>query len=119
MRRTAKSDTRGREFQSIYAVANGHAIVGAPPSFGAENQSLNNMVRSLRRFPVYGGGDYPVQPVYAQDLEVQAMAYVSQGKNLANAGPEPFSFEALLRLLASAMGLRARNLHTPPSVASP
>ena len=32
------------------------------------------------------------------------------------AGPEVFSFEALLRLLASSMGVRARFVHTPPSL---
>ena len=32
------------------------------------------------------------------------------------AGPDTFSFEALLRLLASSMGVRRRFLHPPPSV---
>ena len=32
------------------------------------------------------------------------------------AGPETFTFEGLLRLLASAMGVRSRLVHTPPSV---
>ena len=31
-------------------------------------------------------------------------------------GPETFSFEELLPLLASAMGVRSRLVHTPPSV---
>ena len=32
------------------------------------------------------------------------------------AGPDTLSFEALLRLLASSMGVRARLVHMPPSV---
>ena len=32
------------------------------------------------------------------------------------AGPDTFSFEALLRLLAASMGVRPRLVHTPPSV---
>ena len=42
----------------------------------------------------------------------------SQSKNSVAdaAGPDTFSFEALLRLLASSMGIRARLAHTPPSV---
>ena len=32
------------------------------------------------------------------------------------AGPEIFTFEELLRLLASAVGARVRLVHTPPSV---
>ena len=33
------------------------------------------------------------------------------------AGPETLSFKALLRLLASSMGVRSRLVHTPPSLA--
>ncbi len=69
-------------------------------------------------FPVYGKGEYPVQPVYAEDLAIQAVAADCQGESfIANAaGPDTFSFEALLRLLASSIGVRGTFLHTPPSV---
>ena len=81
---------------------------------------LNNMAWALRRFPVfsvYGNGDYPVQPVYAEDLAAQAVQAGSQSENSVAdaAGPDTFSFEVLLRLLASAMGVRAWLVHTPPS----
>ena len=68
--------------------------------FGEGDLLLNNMAWALRRFPVFpafGRGDYPVLPVYA-------------------AGPETFTFEELLRLLASAVGARVRLVHTPPSM---
>ena len=69
-------------------------------------------------FPVYGSGDYLVQPVYAEDLAAQAVEAGSQsaGSIADAAGPDTFSFEGLLRLLASSMGVRRRFLHTPPSV---
>ena len=35
---------------------------------------------------------------------------------VADAGPETFTFEELLRLLASAMGARVLLVHTPPAV---
>ena len=98
-----------------------YAIIRSTLAFGAGDLLINNVAWALRRFPVfpvYGSGDYPVQPVYAEDLAAQAVEAGSQSKNSVAdvAGPETFSFEALLRLLASAMGVRARFLHTPPSV---
>ena len=89
--------------------------------FGVGDLLLNNMAWALRRFPVfpvYGSGDYPVQPVYVEDLAAQAVEAGSRSESsIADAaGPDTFSFEELLRLLASSMGVRRRFLHTPPLV---
>ena len=98
-----------------------YAVIRPTLVYGHGDLLLNNMAWALRRFPVflvYGKGDYPVQPVYAEDLAVQAVEAGSQRENLVvdAAGPETFSFEELLRLLASAMDVRARLVRTPPSV---
>ena len=82
---------------------------------------LNNMAWALRRFPffsLYGNGDYPVPPVFAEDLAALAAAAGSQSESFIvdSAGPDTLSFEALLRLLASLMDVRARLVRTPPSV---
>ena len=78
------------------------------------------MAWALRRFPVFpvfGRGDYPVQPVYAEDLAGQAVAAGSQNENtVAAAGPDTFTFEELLRLLAKAVNARIRLVRTPPSL---
>ena len=79
------------------------------------------MAWALRRFPVfpvYRNGDYPVQPVYVEDLAAQAVQAGSQSESSVadSAGPDTFSFEALLALLASSMGLLKRFLHILPSV---
>ena len=57
-----------------------------------------------------------VQPVYAEDLAAQAVEAGSRTQSfVADApGPETFTFEELLRLLASAVGARVRLMHTPP-----
>ena len=46
---------------------------------------------------------HPVQPVYVEDLAAQAVEAGSQSESSVAdaAGPDTFSFEALLRLLAS------------------
>ena len=79
------------------------------------------MARALRRFPVfpvYGKSDYPVQPVYVEDVVFQAVEAGSQSENSVAdaAGPDTFSFEELLRLLACAIGVCRWFVHTPPSV---
>ena len=98
-----------------------YAIIRPTLIFGVGDLLLNNMAWALRRFPVfpvYGNGDYPVQPVYAEDLATQAVAAGSESENSVAdaAGPETFSFETLLRLLASSVGVRCRFVHTPPFV---
>ena len=98
-----------------------YAIIRPTLVFGVGDLLLNNMAWALRRFPVfpvYGNGDYPVQPVYVEDLAAQAVEAGSQSENSVAdaAGPDTFSFEALLRLLGSSMGVRARLVRTPPLV---
>ena len=98
-----------------------YAIIRPTLVFGVGDLLLNNMAWALRRFPVfpvYGNGDYPVQPVYVEDLAAQAVEAGSQSENSVAdaAGPDTFSFEGLLRLLASSMGVRSRLIHTPPSL---
>ena len=97
-----------------------YAIIRPTLVFGDGDLLLNNMAWALRRFPVFpvcGSGDYPVQPIYAEDLAAQAVEAGSQSESFVAdaAGPDTFSFETLLRLLASSMGVRARLVHTPPS----
>ncbi len=98
-----------------------YAIIRPTLVFGDGDLLLNNMAWALRRFPffpVYGSGDYTVQPVYVEDLAAQAVEAGSlRGSSVADAaGPDIFSFNALLHLLASSMGIRSRLLHMPPSI---
>ena len=96
-----------------------YAIIRPTLVFGVGDLLLNNMAWALRRFPlfpVYGNGEYPVQPVYVEDLAAQAVEAGSQSESFVTdaAGPDTLFFENLLRLLASSMGVRARLVRTPP-----
>ena len=98
-----------------------YAIIRPTLVFGVGDLLLNNMAWALRRFPVfrvYGSGDYPVQPIYVEDLAAQAVeaGSLSESSVADAAGPDTLSFEALLRLLASSMGVRRWFPHTPPRV---
>ena len=98
-----------------------YAIIRPTLVFGVGDLLLNNMAWALRRFPVfpvYGSGDYPVQPIYVEDLAAQAVeaGSLSESSVADAAGPDTLSFEALLRLLASSMDVRRWFPHTPPRV---
>ena len=97
------------------------AIIRPTLVFGVGDLLLNNMAWALRRFPVFpvfGSGDYPVRPVYAEDLAAQAVEAGSRDDSFVAdaAGPDIFTFDELLRLLAEAVGARVRLVRTPPSV---
>ena len=98
-----------------------YAIIRPTLIFGAGDLLLNNMAWVLRRFPffpVFGSGDYSVQPVFAEDIAAQAVEAASQSESSVAdaAGPETFSYKALIRQIASAVGVRSRLLPMPPAV---
>ncbi len=98
-----------------------YAIIRPTLVFGEGDLLLNNIACALRRFPVfplYGNGEYTVQPVYVEDLAAQAVEAGSRGESSVAdaAGPDIISFKELLRLLASSMGVRRLLAPTPPLV---
>ena len=81
-----------------------YAIIGPILDFGAGDGLLNDLAWQLRRFPVFGSGDYKIQSSYPEDLAAQAVDSGSGcDKFVAAAGPETFTFEELVRLPASAV----------------
>ena len=88
-----------------------------PDTIRPEGDAIGDF-RLIRNDLIHNNGDYPVQPVYVEDLAAQAVEASSQGESSVadSAGPDTFSFEDLLRLLVSSMGVRRWFLHTPPRV---
>ena len=112
---------KGRVEEALKGVGVPYSVVRPTLVFSAEDVLLNNMAWALRRFPifpVFGSGDYPVQPVFVEDIAALAVDAASQtGNTVTDAvGPETFGFEAMLRMLAESMGAHCRFVHTPPSV---
>ena len=102
-------------------MGNPYTIIRPTLVFGAGDLLLNNMAWALRRFlvfPVFGKGDYKIQPVYAEDLAALAVDAGSRGDSFVAdaAAPDTFTFEELLWLLAQAVGARVRMVHTLPSL---
>src|SRR5580704_5990864 len=89
------------------------AIIRPALIFGVEDILLNNIAWMLRRFPFFaipGRGDYRVQPIFAADLAEIAVnaARDERSVTLDAVGPEIFTFDELVRLLATAIRSRSR-----------
>ena len=109
---------KGQVEEILKASGLSYAIIRPTLVFGEGDLLLNNMAWALRRFPVFpvfGRGDYRAQPIHAGDLAAQAVDAGSKDDSFVAdaAGPETFTFEELLRLLASAVGARIRLVNTP------
>jgi uncharacterized protein YbjT (DUF2867 family) len=99
-----------------------HAIVRPTLVFGREDVLVNNIAWILRRFPFFlvpGDGAYRVQPVSVEDTAAicVAAAATARGQTLDAAGPDTYRFDELVRLVAEAVGSRARFLHSSRNVA--
>lgn len=98
-----------------------YAILRPTVIFGVEGILINNVAWLLRRCPVFaipGKGDYRLQPVYVLDLAEMAVAAGREDSNcvIDAVGPEVYSFQELVRLIAKQVGSHCRMVHTPPGV---
>ena len=94
-----------------------YAIVRPTLVFGPRDVLVNNIAWILRRFPVFvvpGDGSGRVQPVSAEDV---AEIAVGATGTVDASGPEEYSFDELVRLVAAAVGHRRRLVHAPPRIA--
>lgn len=90
--------------------------------FGIEDILINNIAWLLRRFPFFaqiGDGQYPVQPVYVDDLaEIACQAvYSRENRTIDVVGPDIFTFDDLVRLIGQTIGHSRPILHVPPPLA--
>ena len=98
-----------------------YAIVRPTLVFGREDILVNNIAWLMRKFPVFpifGTGEYRVQPVYVGDLAAIAVASAGEAESRAldAIGPETFSFEEMVRLIGAKIGRDVRLVHLPPAV---
>ncbi len=99
-----------------------YAIIRPTLIFGAEDILINNIAWLLRRFPVFavpGSGDYRVQPVFVEDVAETAVRAGQHDKNIVvdAVGPEIFTFDELVRLIAGKIQSSAKIIHLRPGLA--
>jgi NADH dehydrogenase len=97
----------------------GYAIVRPALFFGGDDVLINNIAWLLRRFPIFaiaGDGSYRVQPIYVDDFARLAVD-LGNGRDhvvVDAVGPQTHRFDDLVRLIAGAVGSRARIVRLSP-----
>ncbi len=99
-----------------------YAIIRPTLVFDVGDILINNIAWFLRKVPIFaipGDGSYRLRPVAVEDVAQLAVQAASQVENLIldAQGPDEFSFDELVRLIAEKVGSYARILHVPPNLA--
>jgi uncharacterized protein YbjT (DUF2867 family) len=99
-----------------------YAILRPTVLFGKEDILVNNIAYLLRRFPFFaipGDGSYLIQPVFVDDLAKLAVqaGYANEQIIWDAVGPEKYTFEQLVKLIAKTLGVDRMLMHTPPKLA--
>ncbi len=100
----------------------GYTIVRPTVIFGREDILINNIAYILRRLPVFGipgSGSYRLRPVSVEDVaDICVRSRPEESAEVIDAvGPETFTFEELVRLIAQTIGRRILFVHVPPAAA--
>jgi len=108
--------------QAVTGSGMSYAILRPTVIFGAEDILINNIAWFVRHFPVFaipGDGRYGLRPIGVEDMADLLVQAVAEEENTARnaVGPETFSFEELVRLIAKNVGRRARIMHVPAALA--
>lgn len=98
-----------------------YAIIRPTVIFGPEDILINNIAWLIRRFPVFavpGPGDYRLQPVFVEDMAELAVEAGCSEKNciIDAVGPEVFTFNDLVRLIAAKLGRKVLFLRLSPGL---
>ena len=99
-----------------------YAIIRPTVAFGNGDVLVNNIAWFIRRFPVFpifGQGDYRIQPVFVEDMAQLAVMAGRHSDNMVMdaVGPETFTFEEMVRLIAERVGSRTKLVKVSPALA--
>jgi uncharacterized protein YbjT (DUF2867 family) len=114
---------RGKGLLEEALIASGlsYAILRPTVIFGREDILINNVAWLLRRFPVFaipGDGRYRLQPIYVEDLAGLAVAAGQRDANetIDAVGPDIFTFDQLVSLVAATVHSKAAIFHAPAAL---
>lgn len=98
-----------------------YAILRSTIIFGVEDVLINNIAWLLRQCPAFAKarlGEYRLQPVFVVDVADMDVAVSKEGRNMVvdAVGPEIYTFQELVQLIAGKVGSRAKILHMSPAL---
>lgn len=101
-----------------------YAILRPTVLFGLEDILINNIAYLVRRFPIFaipGDGEYRLQPIFVEDYARLAVELGSGVENclMDAVGPDVFTFNQLVTLIAESLHRRPWLVHLPPSLVLP
>lgn len=96
-----------------------YAIIRPTVIFGVEGILVNNIAWLLKRFPIFavlGSGQYRLQPVSVEDVAEIAVNTADKDDNIIidAVGPDIYTFDEIVRLIANKTHSRARVVHLRP-----
>ena len=108
--------------QDIFSSGLSYGIVRPTVIFGDEDILINNIAWCLRHFPVFpifGSGQYSLQPIYVEDMADLVIEAGQQRENsiVDAVGPDIFTFEQLVRLIMEKLHRRVILTHVQPRIA--
>ena len=112
---------RGKAYQekALRELGLPYSIIRPTLVFGVEDILVNNIAWTVRTFPVvpiFGNGEYRVQPVFVEDLaKIAVESARGEGSMTLDAiGPETITYKELICLMAEILDLNVRLVHIPP-----
>ena len=108
--------------QAVMESGLSYVIVRPTVIFGLEDILINNIAWFVRHFPVFavpGDGRYGVRPIYVEDMARLMVEAAGQEESAVfdAVGPETFTFEELVRLIAAEVSRPVRIVRVPALVA--
>lgn len=98
-----------------------YSIVRPTVIFGPEDILINNIAWFVRHLPVFGvpgDGQYGIRPIYVEDMaKLLVDGTEEQANSIIDAvGPEAFTFEELVQVIAEKLGRHIRIIHLPKAL---
>ena len=92
---------------------------GTVEGVSAKRHYFSSLLRRFPIFAVFGKGDYQIQPVFVEDVAEIAVSLGHKDDNIIidSVGPETYTFDELVRLIAQKIGSRAKIIHIEPWLA--
>jgi len=98
-----------------------YSIIRPTLVFGKEDILVNNIAWTIRVFPfvpIFGPGNYKVQPIFVEDLASIAVECATQRESFTidAIGPETFTYEEFIQLISSVLNRNVLLIHLWPKL---